>query len=470
MKRPNILIIMPDTFRGDSLTCAGHPAVQTPNLDRLAAMGVRFDNAYTSSPVCMPARSNCISGLYCHNTGQWTNHGRFPAGTRTYMNVLKENGYHTAHIGKSHYYVHSNRCSDKTPHLDEFRYILEEMGHDDVLETTGPWATVGTDSILTDRWREKGLLDVFRDDYVKRGKVGAFQATWPSPLPEEEHMDTFVCRTAAEYLDAYDRAEPFAVFVGIGGPHDPWDPPQAWADRFEAVDVPEPIPPTPPEDWLGEAALAYHQAEMGEAKDASTWQAIRRLYYAKIAHLDSLVGEILDTLDRKGELDNTAIIFWSDHGDRLCDRGKYAKGVFFDESARVPIILRLPGNPGAGTVCNGVVSINDIFPTVLEAAGVEAIDSFGQSLCPATQQPSTVFHDAVFSEIGGCRARQTMVRTGRHKMVINEEAETLQLFDMRDDPNELRNLAGRQDMQEIEQELKARIFAWRLQTETIQAE
>jgi len=469
MNKPNILVIMPDTFRGDSLACAGHPAVQTPDLDRLASVGVRFDNAYTSSPICMPARSNCISGLYCHNTGQWTNHGRFPAGTRTYMNVLQENGYHTAHIGKSHYYKHSNKRSDKAPHLDDYKHILEEMGHDDVFETTGPWATVGTDSILTDRWREKGLLELFRDDYIKRREVGAFKATWPSPLPEEEHMDTFIGRTAVDYLKQYNDEKPFSVFVGIGGPHDPWDPPQNWADRFADVDVPEPIPPTPPEEWLSDAARAYHAAEMGEARDADTWKAIRRLYYAKIAHLDSLVGEILDALEEEGELDNTVIVFWSDHGDRLCDRGKHAKGVFYDESARVPLILRLPGNPGAGTACNSVVSINDIFPTVLGAAGVAGIDSFGESLVPATQDPGMSFHDAVFSEIGNAHARRTMIRTDRYKMVINDSAETLQLLDMQEDPKELENLANREDMRELERELRDRIFKWRLQTETVQS-
>ncbi len=469
MKKPNILVIMPDTFRGDSLACAGHPAAATPNLDRIAAMGVRFDRAYSSSPVCMPARSNCISGLYCHNTGQWTNAGQFPAGTRTYMSVLRENGYRTAHIGKSHFYLHSNKRVDNAPHLDDEKAFLQSMGHDDVSEVTGPWATLGTDSILTDHWRKKGLLDVFRDDYVERRKAGFLKATWPSPLPEEDHMDSFICRTAIDYLRARDDDKPFAVFVGIGGPHDPWDPPQAWADRFAETEVPQPLPLTGPEEWLDEPALKYHKSIAGKPIDERTWKAIRRLYYAKIAHLDSLVGEILDTLEEKGQLDNTAIVFWSDHGDRLCDRGKLHKGVFFDESARIPLMLRLPGNPGAGTACNSIVSINDIFPTILETAGLEGVDCFGESLVPATQDPTTVLHDAVFSEISNQDERRTMIRTERHKMVIGENAETLQLFDMREDPKELQNLTGREDMRDLECELKDRIFKWRLQTETVQS-
>ncbi|MBL7076217.1 MAG: sulfatase-like hydrolase/transferase [Kiritimatiellae bacterium] len=460
MKKPNILVIMPDTLRGDSLASAGHPAVQTPNLDRLASMGVRFDNAYSSSPICMPARSNCISGLYSHNTGQWSNTGHLPAGTRTYMSVLRENGYRTAHIGKSHYYVHSGQ------HLESEKDYVKSLGHEDVLETTGPWATLDTDSILTDRWRKMGLLDMFRDDYLRRQEVGPFKATWPSPLPEDEHMDTFVVRTAARYLRDYDDERPFAVFVGIGGPHDPWDPPQAWADRFEDVDVPAPLPPTEAEAWLGASAQAFHKAMMGEPADKETWQAIRRLYYAKIAHLDSLVGELLDVLEAKGELDNTVIAFWSDHGDRLCDRGKVHKSVYYDESARVPLILRLPGNPGAGKGCESIVSINDIFPTVLEAAGVESVDCFGQSLVPATADAGATFHEAVFSEIENAGGRTTMIRTQRYKMVINVEAETLQLFDMQKDPRELQNLAGRGDMSDLERDLKDRIFRWRLETGT----
>jgi choline-sulfatase len=468
MKKPNVLVIMPDTFRGDSLSCAGHPAVKTPNLDRLASMGVRFDAAYTSSPVCMSARSNCISGLYCHNTGQWNNVGRFPAGTRTYMNVLQESGYHTAHIGKSHYYKHSCKRVDRAPHLDDEKEFVQSMGHDDVFEVTGPWATVGTDSIYTDHLKQKGLVDVFRDDYIKRRKATFLGATWPSPLPEEDHMDSFICHTVIDYLKRYDDEKPFAVFVGIGGPHDPWDPPQAWADKFKNADVPEPLPLSPREEWLGEAALKYREEISGKPIDEDTWKAIRRLYYAKIAHIDSLIGEMLDALEAKGELNNTIIVFWSDHGDRLCDRGRLHKGVFLDESARIPLMLRMPGNPGAGTVCNSVVSINDIFPTILGAAGVEGVSSFGESLVPATRDSDTVFHDAVFGEIDFSGTRTTMIRTERHKMVIDANAETLQLFDMQEDPNELVNLAGREDMSDVEGGLKGRIFKWRLQTETVQ--
>jgi len=466
-KKPNILVLMPDTWRGDTLGCGGHPAVQTPNLDKLAAMGVRFEQAYTSSPVCMPARTNCMSGLYCHNTGQWHNYGRFPVEAPTYMQFLQANGYQTAHIGKSHFYSHAHKPGESF-HLDQEKPFLHQMGHADVLETTGPWGTTGCHSIMTDAWEQKGLYSTFLADYTKRAKAGPFTATWPSPLPEAYHMDSFVGRTAVDYLNALPPDKPFAAFVGFGGPHDPWDPPEPWADKFKDLDVPEPIVPTPPEPWLGDAARAYHENEMGEAKAVETWQAIRRLYYAKMAHIDSLIGDIFECLEVKGELDNTVIIFWSDHGDRLCDRGRYAKGVFYDESARIPIILRLPGNPGAGGVCRSIVSINDLFPTILEAAGIEGVSCFGRSLVSATQDSETVFHDAVFGEVRHGEDHHTMIRTDRYKMLINQQLETLQLFDMVDDPDELQNLAGREDMAATESELTARILVWLLQTATVQ--
>lgn len=467
-RKPNILVIMPDTLRWDSLGCAGHPSVKTRNIDRLASMGVRFDHAYSSSPVCMPARTNCMSGLFCHNTGQWGNFGRFPLDAPSYMRILKENGYRTAHIGKSHFYVHGKKKNGEMLHLDEEKGFLHAMGHDDVFETTGPYATVGCDSMLTDYWKPKGLVEVFRDDYRKRGEAGLLKSTWPSPLSEEDHPDTFVCRTAVEYFKNRDKTKPFAAFIGIGGPHDPWDPPANWAEQFKDVEVPEPISPTDPEQWLGDAARAYHEAVTGKKVDKESWQAVRRLYYAKIAHVDDGIGKILDALEAHGELDNTVIVFWSDHGDRLCDRGRCHKHVFYDESVRVPVILRLPGNKGAGTVCRSLVSINDIFPTILDAAGVEKVRSFGRSLVPASVDSTAVFHDAVFSEIQNAGSRQTMVVTGAWKLLADNNAETLQLFNLLEDPKELLNLAGREDMLPVELELRERILKWRLETENVQ--
>jgi len=157
---------------------------------------------------------------------KWNNAGHLNldllshSGLETYPLALKKIGYHTCHIGKSHLYPHV-----PGRHLEECKSFMQRLGWDEVLETTGPWATVRTDSIMTDHWRRIGCLKTSRNDYLKRREVGPTKALWPSPMPEEEHLDAFIGRLAVEYLSNYNRKEPFLLFVGFGGPYPPFDPP-----------------------------------------------------------------------------------------------------------------------------------------------------------------------------------------------------------------------------------------------------
>ncbi|KPJ63533.1 MAG: hypothetical protein AMS15_00095 [Planctomycetes bacterium DG_23] len=298
---PNILILMPDEQRADSMSCAGHPVVKTPHMDRLAAEGVLFSNAYTPSPVCMPARSSFLTGLYCHNHGQWGNYGKLPADADTYCHRVKAVGYHTCHIGKSHYYAHSGG------HLDEHKPFLNALGWQEVYETTGPQATRRTDSIMTDHWREVGCLETFREDYARRAEVGHTAALWPSPMPEGETIDDFVGRTAVEYIEGYDRDEPLLLFVGFGGPHPPWDAPADWAKRYDPAHMPPNLPPIELSEWLPPAAAAHaRKQKKGERQVTPEINAkIRTLYYAKISHIDWWMGQILDAMDARGMLEDT---------------------------------------------------------------------------------------------------------------------------------------------------------------------
>ncbi len=458
-RRPNLLILMPDQMRADCLSVAGHPTVRTPHLDRLAAEGVRFERCYTASPICMPARSTFASGLFCHHHGQWRNYGQLPADTPTYMKTLRAAGYRTAHIGKSHLYEH-------TPgrHLNEHRPYLQQLGFDDILEATGPHATLHTNSIMTDDWQQKGLLETFREDYRRRGRINSLEATWPSPLPEGETLDDFVGRTAEAYLADYDRPEPFCTFVGFGGPHEPWDPPVSWAERYATAETPAPLPrPTGTAD-LPPAARAYEAEICNRELTPAQAQAIQRLYYAKIAHIDDWIGRILATLKRTGRLADTFILFWSDHGERLADRGGLFKQVFYDESARVPLILRRPDGVGAGQVAQTLCGTADLPATLCAAGGVAPV-GWGRSLLPATENAAASVHDAVFSQVDHAHCRATMIRTETHKLVIESSGQPLQMFDLANDPQELVNLAGRADQAAPEAALRARLLQWRLQTE-----
>jgi len=189
---------MPDQMRADCLGAAGNPVIQTPTLDRLCSEGVLFTNAFTVSPLCMPARASFVSGLYPHNHHMWANAGRLPAGDETFFHHLQKAGYYTAHVGKSHYYPQLSG-----EHLSAYEPYMHARGLDYVHETTGPWATSRTDSYMTDHWQQLGLLNAFREDYEKRRKARPF-AVWPSPLPTEEFADSYVGRHAVRFIDTYE--------------------------------------------------------------------------------------------------------------------------------------------------------------------------------------------------------------------------------------------------------------------------
>ncbi len=463
-KRPHILILMPDQQRADCLSCAGNTAIRTPNMDRLAREGVRFNNAYTTCPLCMPARSSFLSGLYCHNHGQWANTGHLPEDADTYLHHVKDVGYHTCHVGKSH--LHPHFCGF---HLDQAKPFMNRLGWDDVFEVTGPHATRVCESIMTDHWREIGCLDTFRDDYTKRAEVPSTQGTWPSPMPEGETLDDFVGRTAVEYVQGYTSDEPLLLFVGFGGPHEPWDPPPDWAARYDPAAMSAMKPTTEPGPWVPPVA-AEHQRSM---QDPQEWRItpeingkIRALYYAKISHIDWWFGQILDAFQQRGMLDDTAVIFWSDHGEMLCDKGRLFKSVFYEEAVRVPLIIRPPRYDKGGSICESIVNQIDAFPTILDFAGCTSEPrGFGVSLAPALADPGIRLHDAVFSEIDS----RTMIRDERFKMVLNQQGDVLKLYDLVEDPGEEVNLVGRPGVQKEIERLKQRTLVWYLETQLKQS-
>ncbi|MFW6133494.1 MAG: sulfatase [Planctomycetota bacterium] len=470
--RPHVVVLMTDQHRADCLSCAGHPNVRTPNLDRIAAEGTRFANTYTSCPVCMPARSSFLTGLYSHNHGQWKNGGHLPRGTDTFALRLREAGYDTFHVGKSHYYGHR-----KNDHLDNHKDYLDALGWSDACETTGPFATLQCRSALTDRWEKQGLWKVFREDYRRRSEVNRAKATWPSPLPEAEHPDAFVGRRAVEHIERYDADRPMLLFVGFGGPHYPWDPPACWAEKYDPSDMDPALATDEPPGWLPPAA-ARHMQELRDSPledspvDPDDNARFRALYYAKISHIDHWCGRILEALEARGMRDDTAVVFWSDHGEMLGDKGRFAKSVLYDGAVRVPLIVRPPGG-AAGGACEALVSLVDAPATILDLAGCGESSGgeplgFGRSLVKAlggqTAGEGWSGREAVFSEI----ARRTMVCDGRYKMVVAHTGELLKLFDLREDPTEATNLAGRQETRDVVAALRERLLDWRLATDARQ--
>jgi len=451
-EKPNILVLMPDQQRADCMACAGHPQIRTPNMDRLAAEGVRFANACTSSPLCMPARASFISGMAVHNHDMWANSGQLFPGEESLFRRLQQAGYHTAHVGKSHYYAHGRF------HMRTREPYMHARGFDYVHETTGPWATCTTDSYMTDLWRERGYLKAFRDDYEKRRRHQGI-AVWPSPLPVELFMDSYIGSQAVRFIEEYDGTKPFALFVGFGGPHEPWDAPGEYATMYDPADTPPPIEPAEPGEWVPEAAAQWQRSGRQKAMTADDVRRLRANYYGKISLIDRWFGEIFAACESKGVFDNTLVVHWSDHGEMAGDHGLLHKSRFFEGALRVPLAIRWPEHIPAGATASALAETVDIMPTLLEAVGAEAPAScVGKSLWPVLRDPSARVRDAVFSEVHRAGRRNIMVRTERHKYAVHEDGSGYLLYDLANDPRERNNLLGHPDARGVEAELRERLL------------
>jgi len=431
MEKKDIIILMPDQLRWDCLGAYGNKIIKTPNIDKIAEEGVIFKNAYTTSPLCMPARASFVSGLYPHQHGMWENKGSLPPENETFFHHLQKNGWFVAHIGKAHFYEHKNF------HMKTMEDYMRKRGIDYVHETTGPHATVTTDSYMTDYLKEKGLLEIFRNDYRNRNKF----STHPSPLKEEDYLDSYVGKKACEFIKNYSFEKPLCLFVGFPSPHEPWDPPGKYAEMYSPEDMPLPV-----EEIIETADLPEKTKKIIEqwkrifnGLSQEIIKKIRSLYYGKISLVDYWIGEILKTYYEKRTPENLIIIFWSDHGEMLGDHGLLYKSVFYEQSVKIPLIIKWPGkNDELRKSANKIVEIIDIFPTLLSGLGLEKSKRVvGENLFEGKKK------NFALSEIYAFGFYQYMIRTEKFKMVFENDGDCLFLFDMENDPDEITNLAGK---------------------------
>jgi len=314
-ERPHILFILTDQQRADCLGCAGHRLLKTPNLDRLATESVRFSHAFTTSPLCAPARLSLITGLYPHNSNLWSNDEDLPVTADTYVKRLRAEGYRTATIGKNHLHEIEN--------IDFFAYeeFMHRIGFDDVYETPGTWGNIGGDNVYIRHLRRHGLHEVLSrylaELEAKPDQVRRFIAE-PLPIPAELYLDTFLGDVAVQYLREYDYAEPSFLFVGFQGPHEPWDVPEKYYRLYDCDQIPDPIPEMPNGDWLPERSRRYQRwAQYYQPERPRALKEISASYFGKISLIDDSVGKIVDAYRRKGWWEKTVVVFASDHGEML---------------------------------------------------------------------------------------------------------------------------------------------------------
>ena len=427
---PNILFIMADQFRSDVMSCVGGSA-QTPNLDALAAEGVCFTNCCTVAPLCVPARISMMTGKYPHTTGVWDNadYALSPE-ANLWTKVIHAQGYGSGLFGKTHLHTDFGDMISREP-------IVQGYGFDTVNEVSGPHSTCQTRTHMSEEWKAKGVWEAYCADMLSRTKVPCAK---PSPLPLEDYYDVYVGRKGREFLAQYHEDKPWFCHVSFGGPHEPRDTPEPYASMYRPEDMPAPLPhiqESTADRPRGEYDRIYAKKEIRCSEE--TAGEIRANYCGGVTLIDKMIGEIIDTIKKRGEWENTVVLFTSDHGEMNGDHGFVNKRNFLRPSLNIPLILRTPETAKkGGSVSNALVSLLDIGPTLAElAGGTLEYAQCGKSLCPVLEGAAE-HRSYILSEYAG----EIMYMDREWKMVTNKAGEPYLLFDMQKDPQELQNLIG----------------------------
>lgn len=462
-ERPNVLFILVDDLK-PALGAFGDPYAISPNIDALAARGTRFEHAYANQAVCAPSRINLMTGTRSTSTGIY----HFGMDLRDYIpnavtlpERFKQAGYHTEAIGKVYHVGHGSNddpASWSIPsHKDKVvEYLLRE--------STGGQPT-----------REEALFyevpipdgqDVFA--YARTLQRGAaFEAP---DVPDDAYADGRVARYAADRLARLkDAEEPFFLAVGFARPHLPFSVPKKYWDLYDPQRLPLPDREVLPEGApkfagkIGGEIVAYKPVPEGPGKDYP--EALKRRlmhgYYAGVSYVDAQIGYLLDALEAQGLRDDTIVVLWGDHGYHLGDHGLWTKHTNYEQAVRQAMILAGPGTGGAARAPDHVVETVDLYPTLLELAGIsmpngaQRVD--GESIVPVLRgQPAGLENFAYHSFNRPDRIGQA-IRTERYRLVRWTHEKTgkvdTEFYDLEADPGETRNLAG--TMPEVEARLAA---------------
>ncbi len=468
MENPNILWICSDQQRWDTLGCYGNTFVDTPNLDRLAEQGAVFESAYCQSPVCTPSRASFLTGRYPRTTRCRQNGQDIPGDEVLVTKILADHGYVCGLSGKLHLSAClPTVCPEMEERIDD-GYTDFHWSH----HAGGGWGN------RNEYWawlREKdALFETSPHPDTSWVRIG---------MPEELHQTTWCVEKALDFIRQRTAdTDPWLFSINMFDPHHGFDPPGELMDRY--MDrlglIPLPLyhegeltdkPPYQAYDHAGAyGKQAGHPYEQMTEEDH---RIVRAAYWAMCDLIDSQVGRLLNLLEETGQIENTIVIYTSDHGEMLGDHGIYLKGPYFYEPAvHVPLIISSPGSIAPKRV-TGMVELMDLAQTILDAAGLEHHPGMqGRSLWPVLtgDAPTDHHHDDVYCEYYNAMpwhqdpsAQLTMLRTDRHKIVVDHSNSGGELYDLEADPAEFANLWNDPASREIKADMLLRLcnrMAW----------
>ena len=461
--RPNIIFIITDQQRFDTIRELGFDYMETPNLDRLVKEGVTFTNCHISAPSCAPSRASLFTGYYPHTTGILRNADNW---RRSWIESLADSGYRCINVGKMHTYPYHTPLGFHERYVVENkdRYLEERYYYDE-------W-----DKALKARGLVKQQRELYRerDDY--KDALGAFD--WE--LPADMQSDNFVGDTATWWIRSKPKSEqPLFLEIGFPGPHPPYDPTPEEAAKYMDKDLPllevteEELESQPRvfKEMRVHNTEVDHDSVVHKLDPTQEERHKQRAYYlANVTMIDTKVGEILTALDEKGYLENSVVIFTSDHGDCLTDHGHSQKWTMYDTITRMPMIVWAPGRFEGDRRIDGLCQQMDIGPAILELAEVDVPETMeAKSVLPALEGKDWKERDYVYAEHGRDGILQetdfmTMVRSRDWKLVHFVDEPDGQLFNLKNDPDEVKNLWDDPAAAATKQELLDELREWRVRS------
>ena len=460
---PNIVYIYSDQHRAPFLGSYGHPTVLTTHIDALAAEGVVFENCFTNSPICRPARATMMTGQLPHVHGSWSNSAPYADRTQeSHVRRIRDAGWRTALFGKAHL----DRTVDD-PRRDDLAQRLVDWGFMDFVELLSQPNTAEFVNAYSEWLREntppgERTLDARYRQYIDEWK---YADNNPAPdeapynIPTERHLDVFCADNAVDWLRQQTGDTPFYVQVNFPGPHSPFDSPTEYRALYDLGEIGLPILGAPENAGALVAYLHQSKPEL-QARTADEYRMVLLSYFAKISLIDAQVGRVVAAIEDAGLSDDTWIIYGSDHGELVGDHELWGKVAMYEGSLRIPLVVRPPGGTSPWrTTAN--VDQRDVTQTILDICGLSGpgggISQLGRILAGPGLPDTDVGREHIVALIEGhfvSGLRTAMSRSDRYKLVVDLDSRRNDvLYDLESDPDEQTNLVGDPSLQGVITEL-----------------